>query len=498
MKQFVLIFQVLLFYGVNAQFTPSSYLSDWSNAGLLPDSFKPQKVLRIHPLPDTTTPVNELFLQAFAQLNGKPGIVLLEEGRYLLNGTLNIPSNVMIKGRGPGKTIMYIQNNGSRHGLAVQGQIKQKRTEIRPPDRGHRLIELKEPLLESAQWIRWIRDDEHLCHNNWCQSTTGQLFKIEKTKGTTLFLHDVVRDSSAPGTNHYITIIQPAENVFLESFTIIRLDKTTDQASNIFFNYAINCKVSEVESFYTNYAHVEARNSAHITIAGNYFSLSHGYGSGGRAYGVMLHLGTVNTLVMDNIFEHLRHSMILQAGANGNVFAFNLSTHPRQTTGVFGIEIENTLTGDMVLHGNYPYANLFEGNRAWMAIADNSHGASGPNNVFFKNHITRHGFSVVENNTNRIALINNYIEGPIILFFGREHMEINTVTNSAIRRPQEVNIQTLTLALKCMDKSFQKAYKDAHTLQSIVLPAEIRYQSTVKTSSRYSRPAPKQSIRMQH
>ncbi len=41
-----------------------------------------------------------------------------------------------------------------------------------------------------------------------------------------------------------------------------------------------------------------------------------------EAYGTMLHFTTGECLIENNIFEHLRHSTIVQAGANGNVFGY--------------------------------------------------------------------------------------------------------------------------------------------------------------------------------
>ncbi|MBK9718185.1 MAG: hypothetical protein IPO85_11865 [Saprospiraceae bacterium] len=69
-------------------------------------------------------------------------------------------------------------------------------------------------------------------------------------------------------------------------------------------------------------------NSSNIEIKGNYFTRSYGYGSGGRGYGVELEMTSGNCLIENNIFEHLRHSFLLQACANGNVIAYNYSFDP--------------------------------------------------------------------------------------------------------------------------------------------------------------------------
>jgi hypothetical protein len=138
-----------------------------------------------------------------------------------------------------------------------------------------------------------------------------------------------------------------------------------------------------------NFSHIDLEYSSNIEICKSYFHDAHNYGSGGKAYGVMLHFTTNECLVEDNIFKHLRHSMILQAGANGNVFAYNYSFDPFWTEVSFIIPPNSA--GELVLHGNWPYANLFEQNIVDNIVVDNSHGANGPYNTFFRNRANGYG-----------------------------------------------------------------------------------------------------------
>tara|TARA_B100000767_G_scaffold2190_1_gene2175 strand:- start:6722 stop:7528 length:807 start_codon:yes stop_codon:yes gene_type:complete len=79
--------------------------------------------------------------------------------------------------------------------------------------------------------------------------------------------------------------------------------------------------------------------------------------------------------------------MILQAGANGNIFAYNYSIDPFWT----GTFFPANSTGEIVLHGNWPYANLLEGNEVGNIVIDNSHGANGPHNTFLRNRANGYG-----------------------------------------------------------------------------------------------------------
>jgi hypothetical protein len=81
--------------------------------------------------------------------------------------------------------------------------------------------------------------------------------------------------------------------------------------------------------------------------------------------------------------------MMLQAGANGNVIGYNYS-HSVYWENEQGTD----KAGDLVLHGNYPYANLMESNVVQNIIADDSHGMNGIYNVFTRNRAENYGIFV--------------------------------------------------------------------------------------------------------
>jgi len=91
--------------------------------------------------------------------------------------------------------------------------------------------------------------------------------------------------------------------------------------------------------------------------------------------------------VENNVFNHLRHAVLMQAGSNGNVVANN---------GVYNsfwedVNLPADAAGDLVLHGNYPFLNLFEQNFCNNIVIDNSHGANGPYNTFLRNRAVKWG-----------------------------------------------------------------------------------------------------------
>ena len=133
----------------------------------------------------------------------------------------------------------------------------------------------------------------------------------------------------------------------------------------------------------------------------------------------MVHYGSGECLVQNNIFDNLRHSMILQAGANGNVFAYNYSQNPFWT----GVSGPSNAAGDLVLHGNYTYTNLLEGNIVQNIVIDDSHGINGPFNTFFRNRAELFGLFM---NNNPASSQQNFIGNEITnngLLYGMYNLE---------------------------------------------------------------------------
>jgi Secretion system C-terminal sorting domain len=113
-------------------------------------------------------------------------------------------------------------------------------------------------------------------------------------------------------------------------------------------------------------------------------------------------------LAENNIFEHLRHSMLIQSAANGNVFGYNYSKDP------FWVSSISNGAGDLTLHGNFPFCNLFEGNVGNNIVVDDSHALNGPNNIFFRNRAALWGIVMIGPNGSSLGC------GDSTIFVGNE------------------------------------------------------------------------------
>ncbi len=103
-----------------------------------------------------------------------------------------------------------------------------------------------------------------------------------------------------------------------------------------------------------------------------------------------LGLHVTGTLTENNLFVHLRHSMIAQTGATLNVFAYNYSVDPFQN------ESAGWTPCDISLHGHYASGNLYEGNTVQEVDVSDYWGATGPRNTFFRNRVEAEGIEVMD------------------------------------------------------------------------------------------------------
>ena len=213
------------------------------------------------------------------------------------------------------------------------------------------------------------------------------------------------------------------ENAGIEDLYVRRLDISgnptgTRNGNNIYMENCNNCFVSGVESWYPQNHHITMYACDHIEVRGCYFHEAQDYGEGGDGYGAVCDNSSY-CLVEDNIFDHLRHSMLLQNEANYNVYGYNYSIKGKQTNfeipwylwiifpvhcAILDNAIDEDFTGDMVCHGHPsggpmggvagPMGNLFEGNIGQFMWVDLHHWCNGPDNTFHRNAALKHGYHI--------------------------------------------------------------------------------------------------------
>ncbi len=407
---------ILLFFllpGSNSfsQILPSSRSTNWAIAGY-PGSipvYPETKNIIDHGGNGNGVTANDIALtNAINSLNGQSGTIYFPAGTFVFNAPVVLRSNLVLKGAGASITILQFNLDGNFSCINIFGNSTSTVSNITTTViKGTSFITVDNPSLFSVNdHIKIYQNDASLVNDSWALESVGQIVTIDSIKNNNIFFSDALRRSYSLSDEPKIRKIEMVNGVGIECLKIKRMDATVQQTANIRFSNATNCWVRGVESDSCNFAHIQLAGSTNVEITNNYFHNAFAYGEGGQGYGISCEYTSGECLIENNIFKRLRHSMLVQSGANGNVFAYNYSTEPFKTD-----TVPYDFSGDIVLHGNYPYLNLFEGNIVQNIVVDASHGENGPFNTFFRNRAELYGLFVLPNAGDSTNIIGNEITG---------------------------------------------------------------------------------------
>ncbi len=362
------------------------------------------------------------IMEAIAALGGGLGYIYFPEGKYLLRNSIALPDSAVLRGDGASltellfdldqknKNCISIDKSQQSKSISLDGGYMKESTKVFS-DSSNLFNESDYALIfeENGEW-----DDKPI---NWAENAVGQIVQIDSIAADTLYLKWPLRISYQNDLNPKIKRITPVANAGVSCLKVKRLDKPeTGGGANIFLRYAANCFVRGVESDTSAGSHIDISGSTGILIDGCYIHHAFDYdGASKHGYGITLNNQTGECLITNNIFEHLRHAMMVKTGANGNVFSYNYSIDVTRS------EWPNNYGGDISLHGHYPYANLFEGNIVQNIITDHYWGPSGPLNTFFRNRAELYGI-IMTGGDPTTSDAQNYVGNEItndFLFYGQ-------------------------------------------------------------------------------
>jgi len=216
---------------------------------------------------------------------------------------------------------------------------------------------------------------------DWDDGSSGELVRvIDGGDGLVVVGHDLYEFYEV-SRNARVRPISALERSGIESMRIERLD--TGYGHTVAMRYATDVWVLDSELVMTSRAHVGIDVTSRCEIAGSEIHGAHDYGDGGRAYGISIARHTTGCHVDDNALWDLRHAMIIQLGASGNVFSHN------DARGSAGYE-DRQPRADISIHGHWPQVNLFEANVVDRIVFADWWGPSGPDNVFYRGCALEH------------------------------------------------------------------------------------------------------------
>jgi len=430
MKLLWIFFLLILTGVVQSQVIPTERLTNWSNAGM-PNldtaNYQEISAFDLGIVGDGVTDNSGLLNSFLSNMNAKKKIIFFPTGSYLFGSTLYPNDSIIFRGENADSTLFQFNLSGMGNAIHVSGtKDNQAHLLLEDATAFQNYIRIENAFdFQPNSWIELAQDDAQWITSSWALGSICQYAQISHIAGDTLFLLSELRNTYSLSNNAKVFKIQPKTHIGFECIGMERLDNTApQQTSTLFFNYANTCWMNGIALNKCTFSHIELSHSSQISVTNSYVHHAHEYGDGGRGYGVALHFGTGECLIENNVFEHLRHSILLQAGANGNVITYNYSHDPFwSSTSPF---IPSNSAGELVLHGNYVYRNLFEMNSVQNIVIDNSHGPNGPYNTFLRNRASLFGLFFSADNSPSQNFIGNEIPNTSFPYSSVNYMLLGT------------------------------------------------------------------------
>lgn len=359
---------------------------------------------------DGKTDDSTAFINAINSVSS--GAVFIPAGTYLLQSPLDIGKSIVLRGEGPDKTHLFFDLAGKNKDAItiakysrgnwtnVTGGFIRGSTTLTLADtssfREGMFAEIQQANDASVMYTdpTWIQD--------WSENSVGQILRVLSVSGNTITLEEPLRNNYKQSLNPQIRTLGVVEYAGIERLHVKRLDKDDNHTFN--FKYVAYSWLREIESENTFRSHIVVESSYGCEIRDSYFHHAHDYGEGGHGYGVGLFRHTSNCLVENNIFVHLRHSMIIEVGAVGNVYGYNYSRDPVSN---------GEPLSDISVHGHYPSYNLFEGNIVQEIGISDYWGPVGPGNVYFRNRVESENIFIADSSHSQIIIGNELVRGII-------------------------------------------------------------------------------------
>lgn len=488
----VYILSVVFFSNhVYSQIIPEDRKINWSPGipGGIPEiSFPAENVLNSGADQTGQKDSYQAFIKAIKSLPECGGIVFIPPGIYRIDSTVKITkSNIVFRGDASQMPKLLFYANGNCIEITpeketnwislVSGYEKNSNSVKVDNPSGFSSYEFAEIQQENDSLLMYTQPE---WRQGWAENSVGQLFEIDRINDNTLFLKNTLNISFSSAQKPEIRPVEMIKNVGFENFYI---EKMIPSGHTFYFRNTAYCWMKGVESYHTRRSHVAFSACLANEVRENYFHHSFHYGGGGSGYGVECNMHTTNSLVENNIFDSLRHAMMVQTGGNGNVFGYNYSANPVQGDGETDLN-RGWIPPDISVHGHYPFMNLFEGNHvSEIGIAD-YWGPAGPGNTFFRNKVIDEGIffydqtcrqNVIGNNTSKIT----HTDGK-----GRDNIEMANIVDSEsgnlnINLPNSLYINEKPAFLKGYS---WPAYGPDVPFETKI-PAQIRYEGIIKNNN---------------
>lgn len=415
-------------------------LEAWSRAGVdggIPIVEDGANVLDFGAIADDDRDDTHAFQQAIDSVSGKESYaVYVPAGTFHLQSSLLIKNSAVLRGAGPENTTLVSTASGDA--IRVGSSTKNRWIELETSSAaGSVSLELDRRIdREHATFIEiQRRNDATLMYSQpdwdvqWAQDAVGQVLPVESVSGRKLALAQPLAIGFPGKGQTRIRFLDLVTHVGIENLEIDRELAESDSGFSVHWKYAANVWLNNVHSNRAAPNHIGIAGVHACEVRNSYFHGASSRGTGGKGYGVKLGRHTTSCLVENNIFQDLRHSMLLHLGANNNVLAYNFSDNSRDHRG--------QVLPDIALHGHYPFNNLFEGNIVNEIAFGDFWGPAGPGNVSFRNCVTAEGIWLKDLSHSQAIIGNELLDRPGNVIYERDKYAREGIVVSANRVPAD-------------------------------------------------------------
>ena len=348
---------------------PAACAIDWSTAGVggIPPRTTTCPTIAASAYGNGTTDATS-GIQSALNSCGSGQAVLLGAGTFLIKGSLNIPSNVTLRGTGADQTILNTKGSSGSGALNMgtgspsattvnitSGAVAGSTSIAVSSASGMAAGGYLEIVEANPSWVS-SQGGEGNC--TWCDSwngnkSRGQVVQITAVSGSNVSISPGLYSAytNSPQAVYYTMSAQYAGVEALQIY-----QNNTGYFDAIHMSACAYCWVKGIEVNYADGDFIQVHWSYHVEIRDSYFSNAFSHTPGTTDAAIELLNKTSASLVENNIVERSHVSVFLSRGPAGNVVGYNY------TTGEFASDSPNFTMGGMGAHGAHPQFNLFEGN----------------------------------------------------------------------------------------------------------------------------------------
>ena len=378
---------------------------------------------------------------------------LVKAGTYAIKHAILVPSNVVLRGEGPGKTVFDNRwNGGITVELAQGGDVDQGQSDLpiaSGTTKGSTSLSFASaPSFAAGSYLAVTENVDATLVNptgedgtcTWCggpyqegagTQPMGQIVQVTNVAGANVTI-DRPLDYTFPSSLAPVALplTNLVENAGVESLTID--EKTTGAGENnglVQFYGCVGCwaKGVEISGAYAEF--VELQFSKGCVVRDSYLHDPQTADSG-RGYGVHVLYWNSDHLIENNVMVKNRHSVAFEGGGSGVVVAYNFMYRDWESD-----SDPNWLGDDLITHGAHPYMNLLEGNVHQQLALDDIWGSSS-HMTYFRNNPTATGdyeTTANENNDSIVVSADNRYANIVANVFGTASLKAPTSYDTGVK-----------------------------------------------------------------